>query len=387
VKRAGSDPLRTAPSVLAVTVAAGLCLLAPAASPAASPDTATARPQAAAGWHGRAIQRPKAADPERARATGRPVEGVRVERIQRMLRRLGYAAGPVDGILGPRTRASVQWFQIKHGLPPSGVVDALTLRRLQGRTASAPLLAVPVTGGTTRRPAARPVPAVHPAPAARPAPAVPADTDDPSGGPLPIFAALLAVLALAGAALLAARNRRRGRSAPGVPRVTPARAPTAPQPVASPLAAVGFAAGRDAADRDRQKRTIARVCADRGWGLACVVGDPARSGDGRPPIASALEQVVRTRARRLVVARLGRLVRARSELAALLTWCARHDVELVALDVGLDTGTHEGRAVARNLLGSPDRRPAARRRTNGRARGASLTAARSAPSSHPDGRG
>jgi peptidoglycan hydrolase-like protein with peptidoglycan-binding domain len=54
-----------------------------------------------------------------------------VRRLQRMLRGLGYECGPADGWFGPRTEASVQWFQIKHGLSATGVADADTLRILR----------------------------------------------------------------------------------------------------------------------------------------------------------------------------------------------------------------------------------------------------------------
>jgi hypothetical protein len=45
-----------------------------------------------------------------------------------------------------------------------------------------------------------------------------------------------------------------------------------------------------------------------------------------------------------------RLTVSSSGLGALLEWCARHGVDLVAVDVGLDTSTHDGRLVAGRLL-------------------------------------
>src|SRR6476469_9430301 len=109
------------------------------------PSTVSAaEPAASAGWHGRAIQdaRPQtraagtpgemtrywAAGPVRL-GTGFHQDGgsLRVREIQRRLWRLGYRPGPVDGLFGPQTQAAVQWFQIKHGLAPDGVVGAMTL--------------------------------------------------------------------------------------------------------------------------------------------------------------------------------------------------------------------------------------------------------------------
>jgi DNA invertase Pin-like site-specific DNA recombinase len=61
---------------------------------------------------------------------------------------------------------------------------------------------------------------------------------------------------------------------------------------------------------------------------------------------------------RLVVGRLEDLGRSLGEVAAVLAWCARVGVALVALDVGLDTRTDDGRLAARCLLalGSRERR-------------------------------
>jgi peptidoglycan hydrolase-like protein with peptidoglycan-binding domain len=51
--------------------------------------------------------------------------------VQRMLSAAGYDAGPVDGLFGPQTQAAVQWFQVKRGLRPTGIVDRTTLRHLR----------------------------------------------------------------------------------------------------------------------------------------------------------------------------------------------------------------------------------------------------------------
>ncbi|HET9679852.1 MAG TPA: lytic murein transglycosylase [Gammaproteobacteria bacterium] len=46
-----------------------------------------------------------------------------VMEIQRRLNALGFAAGPVDGIVGSQTRGAVEAFQIRHGLPADGYPD------------------------------------------------------------------------------------------------------------------------------------------------------------------------------------------------------------------------------------------------------------------------
>jgi DNA invertase Pin-like site-specific DNA recombinase len=51
-----------------------------------------------------------------------------------------------------------------------------------------------------------------------------------------------------------------------------------------------------------------------------------------------------------VVSELEHLARSMTELRMVLGWFARTGIALTALDVGLDTGTPEGRAAARTLL-------------------------------------
>ena len=103
-----------------------------AATVVAAP-TAAAAPDPATSWHGRAIERPEparsvaqpgwprgwSAGPV-ATGTGSIRASRRVRAVQRELHARGYRVGRVDGRFGPRTRGAVSWFQIKHGLEPTG---------------------------------------------------------------------------------------------------------------------------------------------------------------------------------------------------------------------------------------------------------------------------
>ena len=46
--------------------------------------------------------------------------GIGIANLQRNLRRLGYEPGPIDGILGAKTRAAIRAFQTDHGLQVTG---------------------------------------------------------------------------------------------------------------------------------------------------------------------------------------------------------------------------------------------------------------------------
>ena len=58
--------------------------------------------------------------------------------VQDRLTTLGYDPGPLDGLMGPRTRAALRAFQGGSGLPETGEVDAQTLTALGLRQAVAP---------------------------------------------------------------------------------------------------------------------------------------------------------------------------------------------------------------------------------------------------------
>ena len=53
--------------------------------------------------------------------------------IQRGLRERGFDPGPLDGIVGPRTRAALRRWQTAQGLPPTGYLDESAARALSGR--------------------------------------------------------------------------------------------------------------------------------------------------------------------------------------------------------------------------------------------------------------
>ena len=53
-----------------------------------------------------------------------------VRQAQLHLRAAGYYPGPVDGHLGPRTRAALRAYQRAHGLPSTGTLDGATSHAL-----------------------------------------------------------------------------------------------------------------------------------------------------------------------------------------------------------------------------------------------------------------
>lgn len=60
-----------------------------------------------------------------------PLSNELVRLVQLNLRSLGFQPGPIDGIIGPRTRAAIRAFQRAQGRQPSGIVSFDFLSRLQ----------------------------------------------------------------------------------------------------------------------------------------------------------------------------------------------------------------------------------------------------------------
>jgi hypothetical protein len=54
----------------------------------------------------------------------------RVGQAQELLKEAGFNPGPIDGILGPRTKAALRRYQARHGLPQTGGLDEATRHSL-----------------------------------------------------------------------------------------------------------------------------------------------------------------------------------------------------------------------------------------------------------------
>ncbi len=187
-----------------------LCALLPASAEARSgPD----RPTASADWSAGPVHL----------WTGYHRQGGsrRVRELQRRLNALGYRAGRVDGLFGPRTRRATRRFQRRNGLRADAVAGPRTLRALrrdderrrQAPTRGAERPSVPAPHATPERIAPEPTPTRI---VERPSP------------DLPVAAVLIAFAVLGLASLLSSylRTTARIRRAQSEARSGRPRAPT-----------------------------------------------------------------------------------------------------------------------------------------------------------------
>jgi len=103
---------------------------------------------------------------------------------------------------------------------------------------------------------------------------------------------------------------------------------------------------------DAQERAIRAECEHRGWILRDVVRDDGYSGRDadRPGLRQALDLIADGQAGGLVVSKLDRLSRSVVDFGTLLDWFQRAGAALVALDMGIDTSTPNGRMVANVMM-------------------------------------
>jgi len=101
---------------------------------------------------------------------------------------------------------------------------------------------------------------------------------------------------------------------------------------------------------EAQAASIGRIIEDRGWAIAAELVDEGVSGSvaprARPALAEALRMLASGGADALVVARLDRATRSVSDLCHLLDQSDRQGWDFIALDLGIDTSTPMGRAMA-----------------------------------------
>jgi DNA invertase Pin-like site-specific DNA recombinase len=130
----------------------------------------------------------------------------------------------------------------------------------------------------------------------------------------------------------------------------------------------------------RQQQEIDAICSRKGLDLLKLVRDVESRGGSdldRPGLIYALKQLKAHDASCLVVSSLERLTPSAANLGTLVEWIDRRGARLVVVDIDLDTGTPEGRLVAKALatVGGSERRTLMQRTRKG------LEAARLAPRS------
>ena len=101
---------------------------------------------------------------------------------------------------------------------------------------------------------------------------------------------------------------------------------------------------------EAQYTVASNAIAERGWTEILVSTDNGTSGsvapNKRPALVEALDLLEAGEADALVVARLDRATRSVGDLCGLLDRANRQGWTFVALDLGIDTGTPMGRAMA-----------------------------------------
>lgn len=98
-----------------------------------------------------------------------------------------------------------------------------------------------------------------------------------------------------------------------------------------------------------QTTTIAQECARRGWTLAGVVNDPARSAGSldRPALHAALRRLVDGEADVLMASHLDRITRSVSDLETLFNWLDDAGRQLVTVEDDIDSAMRAKRDVGR----------------------------------------
>ncbi len=316
---------------------------------------------------------------------------VRVRELQRALVRHGYNVGAAgaDGRFGPRTRAAVRRAQHRHHLKVDGVVGPRTRAALsvgaRPHRATGQHRRAPTThrSATNVRPAS-PI-ATVPTPAAStpaPTPAAPSPTPvhlsiNHSTSPFLILGPLVAIIT-ALFVLVHVRQRRRhqariaayhlgtfvppslaqdGHEEPVAAAAPEERSPAA-APGPPPRSASGFGNGarvigyvtEQSATGRTPELDIERACQRSDWQLAEIVCDRENGSIlARPGMTRALDRIAKGDAQGLIVSD-ARLLSRSADFAEFVRWFRDADATLIALDLGLDTSTAEGRRLASALI-------------------------------------
>ena len=305
---------------------------------------------------------------------------VRVRALQRALARHGFSVGRtgIDGRFGPLTRRAVRRAQRAFHLKVDGIAGRKTLRALRRPAAS--------HRSAPHRPqvSAKPVTAPPPMPATAPAaPARVRPHSERSSGVSSTILLIVILLAAATAPALGYLHRRRRSRVPAVagdelpgnsnsagaaasepaPAVqAAAEDPPAQVPVPTATSSdglrrgalvIGYVTEPLTTEREVQRapeRGIEGACNRAGWQLVDIVRDRHNGRIlERPSLSEALNRLAAGEANALVV-NDARLLSRAPDFASFVEWFRNSEAALIALDLGLDTSTPEGRRVAGALI-------------------------------------
>jgi DNA invertase Pin-like site-specific DNA recombinase len=212
--------------------------------------------------------------------------------------------------------------------------------------------------------------------AARP---VLADEEDGGGVPAAALLGLALVALLVGAAALGllprVRRRRATDRSASEPHALPLPAPAPTGNGAAKRPALGYTIVANPGEGERARlrdeaKLLQDACHEHGLVLGKLVRDlETRAGPDlrRPGLTYALERLAAKDYECLVVSRLDRLTTSAANLGVLLRMLTEREARLIVVDIGLDTGTADGRVAAEALVtvGSLDAKKIAERTRKG----------------------
>lgn len=147
MKRLSSALTAVAASVLVATAALAQEPTAPTDKPEQKePAPAPGAPGASRPETPPGAARPEAEKPDAMKETKRAPGREQVRAVQQALKDKGHDPGPIDGIMGPKTREALKGFQKAEGIKETGRLDAETMAKL----------GVEARAGETGSPAASP---------------------------------------------------------------------------------------------------------------------------------------------------------------------------------------------------------------------------------------
>jgi DNA invertase Pin-like site-specific DNA recombinase len=134
------------------------------------------------------------------------------------------------------------------------------------------------------------------------------------------------------------------------PAAVPGPPPRSPSGFGNGARVIGYVTEQSAATGRAPELDIERACQRSGWQLAEIVRDRDNGSIlERPGMSRALERITKGDAQGLVISD-GRLLSRSADFATFVRWFRDADATLIALDLGLDTSTPEGRRLAAALI-------------------------------------